>query len=91
MSPPKVGYLLLPHLRLSNEIRIKVALTEIKMGLFKWDDLPTEINGKKAYVKANKKWGVVLFGNSLLVTPEYPLIKLKSIEIQEKRKPNKLL
>ena len=91
MPSPKSGYLLLPYLRLSNEIRKKVALTEIKMGLSKWDDLPTEINGKKAYVKANKKWGVVLLGNTLLVTSEYPLIKLKSIEIQEKRKPNKLL
>jgi hypothetical protein len=54
------------------------------MGLSKWDDLPTEINGKKAYVKANKKWGVFLLGNTFYVTSEYPLIKLKSIEIQEK-------
>lgn len=88
ISPPRVGYLLLPHLRLPNEIRIEVALDEIKEGLSKWEDMPTEINGKKAYVKANKKWGVVLLGNSVLVTREYPLNELKSIEIQEKEKPN---
>jgi len=91
MSPPKVGYLLLPHLRLPNEIRIEVALDEIKKGLSKWEDMPTEINGKKAYVKANKKWGVVLLSNSVLVTREYPLDELKSIEIQEKEKPNNML
>ena len=83
MAPPKVGYLLLPYLRLSNEIRIKVALEEIKEGMSNWDELPTEINGKKVTVKANKKWGVVDLGKGFLVTPEYPLIELKSITYGE--------
>ena len=78
-APPKVRYLLLPHLRLSNEIRIKVALEEIKKGMYNWEDMPSEINGKKVIVKANKKWGVVHLGNVFLVTLEYPLIELKSI------------
>lgn len=82
MSPPKVGYLLLPHMRLPNDIRIKMALEETGRDLSKWDNMQTEINGKKANIKANKKWGVVFLGNSMLVTAEYPINELKSIEIQ---------
>ena len=83
MAPPKAGYLLLPHLRLPNDIRIKVAVEEKRMGISNWDDLPTEINGKMVTVKANKKWGVVNLGAAYLVTPEYPLIELKSITFGE--------
>jgi hypothetical protein len=79
MAPPKAGYLLLPHLRLPDNICVKVALEEIRMGISGWDNLPTEINGKMVTVKANKKWGIVNLGSAYLVTPEYPLIELKSI------------
>jgi len=79
MAPPKAGYLLLPHLRLPNSIRIKVALEEIRMGISGWDGLPTEINGEMVTVKANKKWGVVNLGTFYFVTPEYPVYELKSI------------
>ena len=79
IAPPKAGYLLLPHLRLPNDIRVKVALEEIQMGISSWDDLPTEINGKMAIMKVSKKWGVVNLGTAFFVTPEYPLIELKSI------------
>jgi hypothetical protein len=86
MAPPKAGYLLLPHLRLPNNIRLKVALEEIRMGISSWDDIPSEINGKMVSVKANKKWGVVNLGATYLVTPEYPLIELKSITYEEPTK-----
>ena len=88
MAPSKTGYLLLPHLRLPNGIRIKVALEEIKKGMSYWDKMPTEINGKEVTVKVNKKWGVVHLGDAFLVTSEYPLIELKSITYGEPKKPN---
>lgn len=84
MSPPKVGYSILPYMRLSDEIRIKVTLEEIKMGMSKWEDMPTEINGEKTTVKACKKWGVFVLGNSLYTVPQYPLIELKNIRTNEK-------
>lgn len=90
MSPPKVGYLLLPYMRLSNEIRIKVALEEIRIGMSKWEDIPTEINGKKVSVKACKKWGVVFLGDAFLTTQEYPLINLMSIKTQERKNPQQV-
>jgi hypothetical protein len=83
MALPKDGYLLLPHLRLPNDIRLKVALEEIRTGMSNWDNIPTEINGKTVTVKANKKWGVVHLGAAYLVTPEYPLVELKSIIYKE--------
>ncbi len=81
-TPPKVGYLLLPYLRLSIEIRIKLTLEEIKNGMSNWDDIFCEINGKKVFVKVNRKWGVVHLGKVFLVTPEYPIIELKSIAFE---------
>lgn len=79
IAPPKAGYLLLPHLRLSNDIRVKVALEEIRMGISSWDDLPTQIDGQPVILKGNKKWGIVWLGKVFYVTPEYPLIELTSI------------
>ena len=73
-------------MRLPNDNRIKMALKETGQDLSKWDNMPTEINGKKVNIKANKKWGVVLLGNSILVTTEYPINELKGIEIQNKEK-----
>ncbi len=79
VAPPKAGYLLLPHLRLPNDIRVKVALDEIRMGISYWDDLPTQVDGQTVTLKGNKKWGIVKLGAGFIVTPEYPLIELKSI------------
>lgn len=84
MSPPKVGYLLLPNMRLSNEIRINVALEEIKMGMSQLEDMPTEINGEKVTVKVCKKWGIVFLGKAILSLPQYPLVELKSINTKKK-------
>jgi hypothetical protein len=79
MAPPRAGYLLLPYLRLPTDIRVKVALEEIRMGISNWEDLPTQIDGKPVTVKGNKKWGIVKIDNSYLATAEYPLIELQSI------------
>lgn len=83
MTPPKAGYLLLPHLRLPDDIRVKIALEEIRLGISYWDDLPTQIDGQKVTLKGSKKWGIVKFGNRLLAIAEYPLIELKNISCRK--------
>ena len=85
MSPPFVGYLLLPYLRLSPEDRIRVSLEEIRDGLGTWTQIPTIINGQPATVLAYKKWGVILLGDRRLEALDaYPLHDLKSIEVLDK-------
>ncbi|HEY5998577.1 MAG TPA: hypothetical protein VI078_04655 [bacterium] len=83
MSPPKIGYLLLPHIRLSNEDRLRVLKEELDAGLEGWDDMPTQFNGKPAMVKANKKWGIVHLGTRVLVMEQYPLSKIVSLSTEE--------
>jgi hypothetical protein len=75
----KASYLLLPCLRLSNEIRVKVALEEQKLGKNVWVDIETKINGKSTVVKACKEWGLVILGNRIMALPQYPLISLEDI------------
>lgn len=79
MTPPAAGYLILPYLRLPDKVRISLAFQEAELGLSSWDDMPTQINGKEAILKANKKWGIILLGRKIMVTPEYPLNEIVSI------------
>ena len=80
MSPPRVGYMLLPYLRLSDRARIQVIHEEAQEGVAPWTPVPTTVNGQPAQVLANKKWGVLLLGDRPLPLNEYPLQELGSIE-----------
>lgn len=80
MSPPLVGYMLLPYLRLSARERIQVVHEEAREGTAPWAPVPTMVDGYPADVLANKKWGVLLLGDRLLALNEYPLQQLGSIE-----------
>ena len=79
MSPPRVGYLLLPYLRLSEVERIQVILEEAREGLEPWTPVPTTIDGTPGHVLANKKWGVLLLGDRAVPLNEYPLQEVGSI------------
>jgi hypothetical protein len=83
MHPPKVGYLLLPHLRLSEQERAKIIIEEAAQGQEVWTDMPTTVDGRPVTVKACRKWGAILLGQQLVMLGEYPLQELASIVTQE--------
>jgi len=81
MSPPRAGYMLVPHLGLSKGDRVKILSEELAEGAIAWSEIETNINGQPAKVLACKKWGIVALGNRLLVLDQYPLQQLKEISI----------
>jgi hypothetical protein len=88
-NPPNVGYLLLPYMRLPDNLRVKVMQEEEKAGKIVWHEMETKINGKKATVLACKEWGILLINRSkLLVLPQYPLQKIENINIGKQVEPN---
>jgi hypothetical protein len=87
MSPPRVGYMLLPYLRLSGRERIQVVHEEAQEGTAPWVRVPTTVDGHPADVLANKKWGVLLLGDRLVALNEYPLQQLGSIETNVAPRP----
>jgi len=80
MSPPRVGYMLIPHLYLSGEDRIRILSEELNKGAQVWSPMPTKINGQPATVLACKEWGILLLGDRLMALDQYPLINLANIE-----------
>ena len=63
MAPPRVGYMLVPYMRLSAEDRIEVLKQELQEGAQVWSRVPTKINGELATVLACKKWGIIALNN----------------------------
>jgi hypothetical protein len=78
-NPLNVAYMLLPHLRLSNQVRANVVLQEMEEGRAEWSEMRTKINGTEATVYACKKWGAVWLGDRIMCLDEYPLQKLSEI------------
>lgn len=87
MSPPRVGYMLLPYLRLSAYERIQVVHEEAQEGTAPWVPVPTTVDGHPTHVLANRKWGVLLLGDRLLALDAYPLQELSSIETNAESPP----
>ena len=82
MSPPRAGYMLIPHLRLSEEDRIRVLKEELREGAEVWSEMPTMIDGHPATVVACRKWGIIVLDGRLVALPEYPLRELANIKIE---------
>jgi len=59
MNTPRIGYMLLPYLKLNPEERINIIKEEQEEGGNCWEIVETIINGEKKKVRVNKKWGVV--------------------------------
>lgn len=78
-NPPNVAYMLLPHYRLSNEVRAKIVIQEMGEGRAEWSVVSTKINGTEAAVYACKKWGAIWLGDGIMCLDEYPLQKLSEI------------
>jgi len=79
MNPPSSMYLLLPHLRLSNEVRSKIVMREMEEGREVWSEVRTKINGLETPVYVCKKWAAVLLGDRILCLDQYPLQELSQI------------
>jgi hypothetical protein len=82
MNPPSSMYLLLPHLRLSNDVRTKIVRQEMEEGREVWSEMGTKINGTETRVYACKKWGAVLLGDRILCLDQYPLQELSQINFE---------
>jgi hypothetical protein len=81
MNPPSAAYMLLPYLKLSQEIRLRVVMEEMAEGLDVWSDMPTAINGQPSMVSACRKWGVILLGGRTIALDQYPLQELNSVHM----------
>lgn len=77
--PPKAAYMLVPYLYLSGEDRLRILVQEIKEGISNWSELPTRVDGLPKTVLANKKWGLVKFGQQIIPLRQYPLQELTSL------------
>jgi hypothetical protein len=73
--------MLLPHLRLTGEERIRIVQEEEGEGLPVWSEMPTTLNGRPAKVAACRKWGILILEGRLLPLEQYPLAQLGDIQI----------
>jgi hypothetical protein len=80
MTPPRVSYMLLPYMRLSESTRARIIQEETDEGKrVVWSEMTTTVDGRGARVLAAKEWGGLLLGGQLIMLPEYPLQKLDAI------------
>lgn len=88
MTPPSVGYMILPYLRLSAEDRIRIVVSEMHEGVKEvWSELATTVNGSPTMVLACREWGVIILGDQLLPLDQYPLLELNAINFDNDIKP----
>lgn len=83
IHPAKVGYMLLPYLKLSNGERTRIIEKEAREGQDVWSMMETEIDGNIEKVRVCKKWGAIILRNRLLILPEYPLQSLTRISTKD--------
>jgi hypothetical protein len=81
-SPPGVEYMLLPHLKLSGEHRIRIVQEEAREGTQVWSEMSTTINGLPAKLLASRKWGVLMMAEGQYLPLEvYPLVDLTAVHV----------
>src|SRR5487761_14595 len=79
MNPPRAMYLVLPHLRLSSEVRAKIIIQEMAEGGEVWSEIRTKVNGTEAKVNVCKKWGAIFLRDRIVCLDQYPLQELSQI------------
>jgi hypothetical protein len=77
--PPSAMYLLLPHLRLSNEARARIIMQEMAEGREVWSEIQTKVNGVDDKLYVCKSWAGVLLGDRIMCLDQYPLQELSQI------------
>lgn len=83
MYPAKVGYMILPHVWLSNDDRFQIIQEEIKEGRDIWKDMQIKINGKDVVIKAYGEFGAIILGGRIVLL-DSPFVELTSIDIPVK-------
>ena len=84
MAPPRVGYLLLPHMRLSENVRAGIILAELAEGKKQvLSEMQTLVDGREATILAAKEWGGLVIGQRLIMLGEYPLQRITSINTSD--------
>jgi hypothetical protein len=81
MAPASAMYMMVPYMKLSEEIRQRVIMEEMALGRAVWSEMTTTINGQEAKVSVCKEWGAMLLGGQMLVLDQYPLQGLNSINV----------
>jgi hypothetical protein len=77
MYPAKVGYMILPHVWLPNEDRIKIIQEEMSAGQDIWKDMPVKINGKDEVIKTYGEFGAIILGGRIVLL-DSPFVELTS-------------
>jgi hypothetical protein len=88
MTPPSVGYMILPYLRLSGEDRVRIVVAEMHEGVKQvWSEMATTLNGSPTTILACREWGVIILGDQWLPLDQYPLLQLNAINFDNNVKP----
>jgi hypothetical protein len=81
MAPPSAGYLIMPYMRLAEEIRAQIVIDELKEGKPALTEMTTTINGEPTKIAVAKEWGGIVVDGRLLMLPDYPIQELQRIEV----------
>ena len=81
MAPASAMYMMLPYMKLSQEVRQRVVIEEMAAGRQVWSEMATTINGQEAKVSVCRDWGAILLGGQMIVLDQYPLQELTDIKI----------
>jgi hypothetical protein len=81
-GPPRALYMLVPHMNLSEEDRIRIAMLEQQEGKAIWNEIETSVNGNPARVLVCKEWGLLLLGGRCVALARYPLQNLSAINFE---------
>lgn len=79
--PAGAFYMLLPYMKLEKEERAKIFIEEQSLGYKNIEYIDTKVNGVNTRMPCNKKWGILIFKNRLIILDNYPLQQLNSIEV----------
>ena len=79
MYPAKIGYMILPHVWLPNEDRLKIIQEEMNEGREIWKDMPIKINGKDVIIKTYGEFGAMILGGQIVLL-DSPFVELTIID-----------
>lgn len=81
MAPASAMYMMVPHLKLSGEVRQRIVMEEMAAGRQVWSEMPTTVNGQETNASVCREWGVILLGGHMVSLDEYPLVQLNSVVV----------
>ena len=80
--PANVGYMLLPYLKLPQDIIAKVIKEEMEDGREVWSDMKVKINGIERNIKACGRWGAIILGQRMIILDD-SFVELHEINFPE--------